>query len=240
MPYENPPSSDSGGKYDPLEFPDGIDPMDLPPEPRQTRNAPEYGSKSHQEIKTPDGIVIERSKTKVPFLLDPSHDPVKLMTKMFDMAIAANAILVEEFDFHEIYAAYIDMFRNDPDPKVRMAASDRLLKQFKDVLTAAGAVSRVTDVARVRSPDGTLAEREVVTHHVLRSFEKDTPHGNSQESDFTEPLSLPPAGTVDSGNESREVPEVRGVQGEGIAPVNPVDNSSGGSGGGDSGKGGDS
>lgn len=121
--------------------------------------------------KKPWGGTPPPPRVSVPMLLGPEHNPVLILTQALDLAIAANTILVEEFDFHEIYRDLINIIRNDDDPKTRMAAMRQLHKFIKDSLTVSGKVSKVTLTEKIRSPDGTTAERSVITRSLSRSLE---------------------------------------------------------------------
>ena len=180
-----------------IEFPDGEDPTGVP-----GGEGDDGPPKRKNKARGSTNPLAKRSN--VPLVLTKDHDPADMLSRMFDLAVAANAMLVEEFEFHELYATYIELFRHDPDPKIRMAAGDRLIKLFKDALVARGVVAQVTDVAKVRSPDGTMAERSVITRHVLRSFEEDAnarfvestarPVEGPEGKDASAPAALPPVG----------------------------------------------
>lgn len=126
--------------------------------------------------RTRDRSLERTTRAAAPMLLTEEHNPISILSEMFDLVIAANTVLTEAFNFAEIPQTYIDLFRNDPDPKVRMAAGDRLLKYFRDCLVASGAVAKATETFQIRSADGTTAERSVVTRRLMHAFQEEMPN----------------------------------------------------------------
>lgn len=205
------------------ELPDGSDPTALPSEAKEARPYRDHGKRAFANLIQPTQIV--EARPKAPIVTSQSKNPSRELAKMFDMAIAVAALMEEEFEFSELYHTYIDMFRNDPDPKIRMAAGDRIMKMVKDALVAGGAVSKVVESVQIRSPDGTTAERSVINRSIIRSFQEDNSHARP------EPEVIPPAliqAVGEVGSESVLDPNAPAIADPTLAPVDdPVDRSSG-------------
>lgn len=168
------------------ELPDGKDPTALPAPQRDEGASPrayrDHGKRAFAQIKTLAG-----ASPSVPQIYTQDQNPINVLTKLFDLNVAASAILEEEFQFKELYTTYIDLFRNDPDPKIRMGAGDRLYKLVKDALIAGGAITKTVDEMQIRSPDGTLAKRSVINRSIIRSFEEDTTNASRSQEALTPP-----------------------------------------------------
>jgi hypothetical protein len=128
-----------------------------------------------------------------PIILSPEQNPNEVLAQIYNMAVLANSILVEQFSFDEVYRDYINIIRNDPDPKNRLAASDRLLKMIREFLINSGALAKVSEIV-IRSPDGTTASRETITRRISRTFEEET-RANQPQDLQDSPAPNPPAPT---------------------------------------------
>lgn len=210
------------------ELPDGSDPTALPSEAKEARPYRDHGKRAFANLIQPTDLTV--SKPKVPIVTSQSKNPSRELAKMFDMAIAVAALMEDEFEFSELYHTYIDMFRNDPDPKIRMAAGDRIVKMVKDALVAGGAVSKVVESVQIRSPDGTTAERSVINRSIIRSFQEDNSHARP------EPEVIPAAlvqAVGEVGNEAVLDPNAPAIADPTVAPVDDSFGGSGGAGDGD-------
>lgn len=184
------------------------------PSEREASSRP-YKRQTQLSTEGDGGSILKRNRSNLPILLKEDQDPITILSQAFDLFAIANAILHEEFDFSELPIALIDIFRNDPDPKVRMQASDRLLRLVKDAMIAHGAVGKVVESAKIRSPDGTTAERSVVTRQIMRSFEEASPNARRVENVAQIQEGVPPANSLPPAS-----PEGEGEGGS--APVAPV------------------
>ncbi len=188
------------------------------PSEREALSRP-YKRQTQLSTEGDGGSILKRNRTNLPILLKEDQDPITILSQAFDLFSIANAILHEEFDFSELPIALIDIFRNDPDPKVRMQASDRLLRLVKDAMIAHGAVGKVVESAKIRSPDGTTAERSVVTRQIMRSFEEASPNVRRVENVAEVESKPPPPGIA---GQAPSPPSAEGEGEGGSAPVAPV------------------
>lgn len=199
---------------------DGGDATFLPGDPKYTRPYKRHHKMTPAELedlkeqgahKEESPLANMPAPQKPPMILLPDKNPTEYLAALFDMNTAAYSLMIENFEFKEIYATLIDIFRNDGDPKVRMQASDRIIKMIRDAMVGSGALGKVVETAKIRSPDGTVAERATVTRHIMRSFEESSPHARKQvRNEAPNPQSGPDSPDSQEGGDSD-------------SPVAPVD-----------------